>query len=75
MPCANSTNKKKSRVRLVTFREMREIQRMMETAKLGPGSTDCSKPFGADIKQRVIFGRRHQIASKMDNPGPGAYNY
>lgn len=47
---------------------------MMETAKLGPGSTDYSKPFGSDIKQKVNFGKRHQIKSKMENPGPGAYD-
>ena len=47
---------------------------MMETAKLGPGSTDCSKPFGSDIKSKVNFGKRHEIKPKMDNPGPGAYD-
>ena len=50
IPSSQTSIKKKSRVRLVTFREMREIQRMMETAKLGPGSTDYSKPFGSDVK-------------------------
>lgn len=66
------SRKKGSRVRLVTFREMREIQRMMEMANLGPGSTEYSKPFGSDVRRKVPFGKRHAFRPDP-NPGPGAY--
>lgn len=63
----------KTRMRLVTFKEMREIQRIMEQSKLGPGSTDYSKPFGSDVTRKVNFGRRTEEKAS-ENPGPGTYD-
>lgn len=45
---------------------------MMEMANLGPGSTECSKPFGSDVRSKVHFGKRHAFRPAA-NPGPGAY--
>lgn len=69
---AMKTRKSKSRVRLVTFREMRAIQRLMEAANVGPGSTEYLKPLGSDLPN-VGFGKKHAFRPDA-NPGPGAYD-
>jgi len=52
----------------MTFREIREAQKIAETANLGPGATEVMKPFGSDMPN-VDFGRKYEFKPKE---GPGA---
>lgn len=72
MPGVTIGTNMKDRMRLVTFAEMRKIQKMMESSHMGPGSTDYQKPFASDVTRRVPFGKRHNQKSS-NNPGPGTY--
>ena len=73
MPGVTIGTNMKTRMRLVTFKEMREIQRIIEASNVGPGSTDYLKPFGSDVPQKVNFGRRRS-EKVSENPGPGSYD-
>lgn len=74
MPGVTIGTNMKDRMRLVTFAEMRKIQKMMEQSHMGPGATDYQKPFGSDVPQRCPFGQK--FADKLpDNPGPGTYDF
>jgi hypothetical protein len=44
----------------MTFKEIREAQRIAETAGLGPGATGDPKPFGSDLP-KVDFGRKYEF--------------
>lgn len=56
---------------MVSFREKREIERVMANSHMGPGAHDFGKPFGSDL-QNINFGSK--IKFKADkNPGPGQY--
>ena len=74
------TLKKKEPV-YMTFKELREKQRIAERANVGPGSTEYLKPFGSDVKHRMHFGARPQKYKNMfyceSNPqvGPGSTEY
>lgn len=52
---------------------MREQERIAEAAKVGPGTTDYSKPFGSDVTMKVDFGRKYDFKPNK-NPPPGAYD-
>ena len=57
---------------MLTFREMREKQRIAESARDGPGSADYTKPFGSDITMKVFFGSKYGFKPNA-NPAPGQY--
>lgn len=58
--------------RMLTFREMREKQRLAESARVGPGSIDYTKPFGSDVTMKVFFGSKYGFKPDL-NPAPGQY--
>lgn len=74
MPGVTIGTNMKDRMRLVTFAEMRKIQKMMEQSHMGPGSTEHLKPFASEVPQRVPFGKRYDDKYN-NNPGPGAYDF
>jgi len=52
---------------------MREKQREMDTANMGPGANYVDKPFGSDITQKVNFGSKYEFKPDK-NPAPGTYD-
>jgi len=56
----------------MTFKEIREAQRIAETSHLGPGATGDLKPFGSDLKN-IDFGRKYEFKPK-EGPGVGQYD-
>lgn len=65
----------------MSFKELREKQRIADQANVGPGSTEYMKPFGSDIKHKMHFGGRPQKYKNMfhlesnPNTGPGSTEY
>jgi len=57
----------------MTFREMREQERINETAHNAPGSNYVEKPFASDINQTVNFGSKYKFVPK-EGPGAGSYD-
>jgi len=57
---------------LVSFRELREHQRIAENAHMGPGATEHLKPFGSGMN-KVNFGSKY-VFKADSNPAPGQYN-
>ena len=68
----NRSPKKKAK-KLVSFQEMRQIQRQQETAHVGPGSTEFQKPFGSDVHHKMDFGNKYKFKPDS-NPPPGMYD-
>jgi hypothetical protein len=62
----------KIKITPVTFKQMREMQRMNEIAHLGPGYIDTLKPFGSDVKGSITFGNKYKFKPDQ-NPPVGAY--
>ena len=58
--------------RPMTFKEMRERERINETAHIAPGSTHVEKTFASDLKN-VDFGSKYKFVPK-EGPPPGLYN-
>ena len=58
-------------MKMVSFREMRQIWKQKEEAHLGPGAHDYYKPFGSDLN-KVNFGSKYKF-NPDKNPGPGQY--
>jgi len=65
----------------MTFKELREKQRIAEQANIGPGSTEYLKPFGSEVKHKMHFGSRPSKYKNMfymeanPNNGPGSTEY
>lgn len=57
--------------KLIPFSEMRRLQRLEQEGKVGPGTTEYLKPFGAECK-KVGFGSKYEFKANR-NPGPGQY--
>ena len=58
--------------RPMTFKEMREQERLNETAFQAPGAYEEKIKFG-DGLQKVDFGRKYKFTPK-EGPPPGQYN-
>ena len=58
---------------MVSFRELRELQRVNESSHMGPGATEYAKPFGSDIKHKMHFGGKYKFKAN-NNPPPGLYD-
>ena len=57
----------------VSFKEMRDKERQLETADLGPGAIDTLKPMGTTNTNKMTIGGR--IEMKIENfPPPGNYD-
>ena len=70
----NSPKKNKYTIdRPMTYKEMREQERLNEVANLAPGAYYDNKPFGSDIKQKINFGSKYKFVPK-EGPPPGLYN-
>jgi len=59
--------------RPMTFKEMREQERINETSMNAPGAYYDNKPFGADIHMKVNFGEKYKFVPK-EGPAPGQYD-
>jgi hypothetical protein len=65
----------------MTFKQMREQQRIAEQANVGPGTTEYLKPFGSEVKNKMHFQGRPKKYNNMfhfesnPNTGPGSTNY
>merc|ERR1711937_395062 len=59
--------------RMVSFRELRELQRQNESSHMGPGATEYAKPFGSDVKNKMHFGGKYKTKIN-NNPPPGLYD-
>lgn len=57
----------------LTYKELREIERINEVSNLGPGANFEAKPFGSDIKAKVNFGSKYKFVPK-EGPAPGQYD-
>ena len=67
----NRSPRKKAK-KLVSYQEMRQMQKIQEVAHIGPGSTEYQKPFGSDLN-KVDFGRKYKFKPDS-NPPPGMYD-
>lgn len=56
--------------RPMTYKELREQERINETANIGPGAHNDDKPFGADVHMKVNFGSKYKFVPK-EGPPPG----
>ena len=55
----------------MTFKQMREMERIAEASNIGPGAFDGHiKPFGSDVKTKVTFGSKYEFKANA-NPAPG----
>lgn len=74
------SNKKKGPV-YMTFKELREKQRIAESSKVGPGSTEYLKPFGSNVNHKMHFGGRPKNYKNIfqtdsnTSVGPGSTEY
>lgn len=57
---------------MVSYRELREIQRQQDVSHMGPGTHDTLKPFGSGLND-VNFGNKYKFDAGK-NPGPGQYD-
>ena len=57
----------------MTFKEMREQERMDASAYIAPGANHVEKKFGDLPNQKVDFGSKYKFEPKQ-GPGPGSYN-
>ena len=55
------------------FKEVRENQRRLETADLGPGAIDTLKPMGTTNTNKMTIGGRIEMKIP-NNPPPGKYD-
>jgi hypothetical protein len=69
---SNKKNKKKEG-RPMTYKELRELEKLNETSNLGPGAHHENKPFGSDLNTKVNFGSKYKFVPK-EGPAPGQYN-
>ena len=58
---------------MVSYAELKEIERMKERAHMGPGAHTPHKEFGAELKTKVHFGAKSKWKAN-DNPPPGLYD-
>ena len=63
---------KKSVGRAMTFKEMREQERIAETAMQAPGAYEVGKSFGSEVKPTINFGRKYEF-KPQEGPYPGQY--
>lgn len=55
----------------MTFRELREQERIVEASRNAPGAYDGHLvPFGQDKKQKMTMGGKYKFQTN-DNPAPG----
>ena len=60
--------------KLMTFREIRQLQKEKAAAHVGPGSTEYLKPMGAELSKITLGGKANDKSPLMNNPGPGQYD-
>ena len=59
----------------MTFKELREYQRSLETANVGPGKYVGNKvDFGNSVRGGVICPPQREKSKPPVTPGPGMYN-
>lgn len=63
------TGKKK----MVSYQELRELQRIREVSHMGPGTHQPFKEFGSDVKHKMHFMGRKEWKPDS-NPPPGIYD-
>lgn len=63
-----------SKGRLISFREMRQLQKERQAAHVGPGSTEWLKPMGAELSKITLAGKGNIPNPCLHNPGPGQYD-
>ena len=64
---------RKKEKEMVEFKDVREKERQLETADLGPGAIDTLKPMGTTNTNKMTIGGR--IEMKIENfPEPGKYD-
>jgi len=68
-----TAKKNKYKPQPMTYKELREKQKIAETANLGPGGDSVLKPFGSDLKTKINFGSKYEFKPD-NNPGFGDYN-
>lgn len=70
---SNSPRKRKES-KLVTFKQMKEMQRKKEESHVGPGAHNPHKEFGVENNTRINFGvGRTKMFKDNYNPAPGQY--
>ena len=72
----SSPNKRKNKYtidRPMTFKEMREQERINEQANIAPGANHIEKKFGDLPNQKVNFGEKYKFVPK-EGPAPGTYD-
>lgn len=57
----------------MSFKETRELERMLETAHLGPGAYFVPKPFADTSDKKMTMGAVRP-EKPNENPGPGTYD-
>jgi hypothetical protein len=67
------SSKKKKYTVPMTYKELREKQKISENANLGPGSNYVQKPFGSQNKSKMTLGSKVEFKPN-NNPGMGDYN-
>lgn len=72
---SNNKNKwrKNDKPDLLTFKELRELERIAESSHMGPGAIDNTKPFGSDNTTKMTMGGKYKPVINS-NPGPGEYD-
>jgi hypothetical protein len=64
----------KTSKRPLTYPEMRERERIAESANMGPGAHDGHLiPFGSDVHHKISMGSKYEFKPDK-NPGAGTYD-
>lgn len=58
---------------MVSYQELKEIERKKAEAHIGPGAHDPYKEFGSELKNKVTFGGKYKWKPD-NNPPPGIYD-
>ena len=59
--------------RMVSFAELKEIERIKDVAHVGPGTHTPHKEFGQELKTKINFGSKYKWKPDT-NPPPGLYD-
>ena len=60
--------------RPVTYRELRQMEKLNQTANVGPGAYHDERPTSSKIKTNVSFGSKYKFKPK-EGPAPGQYDF